>query len=444
MAKSVTSSTRTVNGNLYRSKVTENDTGGFSTELYRVESDGRETPIYAADNYADGTGTQEYVKSENISAEELAAVKDPNSALRQVHRDGVKDTESDFFGTNPSEQTKDNVNQTVGASGNVATTNPNEQNLTPNTPVENPENTPAGTQPNAETIAAAPTQQFSQNSPVPKGSPVYYPIDIAETGQDRIKFTAVELSSRTIVAPTEYTPVAGSVYISIQGPIQDQSSVSWGDSKVTAMDLSLAEVSQTTIESGGDVGAGLDKAGQLIKSALKSLDGKEAQLFSALAAKNMDIFSRGTQLTFNPNLELLFREPQLRPFNFQFKLSARSEEESKVIKKIIKYFKYHMAVKNAEGFLFLKAPDVFWIEYQKGNSNIHPSLNLIAPGEVKTKACALQSFNVDYTPLGTYMTYDDQEASMIQYNLSMNFTEITPVYQSDYDKGLGLNHSIGY
>lgn len=429
MAKSATSSTRTVNGNLYRSKVTENDTGGFSTELYRVESDGRETPIYAADNYADGTGTQEYVKSENISAEELAAVKDPNSALRQVHRDGVKDTESDFFGTNPSEQTKDNVNQTVGASGNEEKVDQNSQNSDPKAP--------------APPTEAAKEAEASKSKKRRSGGTLYYPLDIGATQQDRIKFTAVEIDKRTIAAPTRYKAVAEPVYLGIQGPIQDQSSVSWGDSNVTAMDMGLAEVSQTIIEGGGDVGAGMDKAGQLIKSALSSLEGKEAQLFSSLAASNMDIFTRGTQLTFNPNLELIFKSPQLRPFNFQFKLSARSEKESKAIKKIIRYFKYHMAVKNQEGFLFLKAPDVFWIEYQKGK-DLHQSLNLIAPEAFERKACALQSFNVDYTPLGTYMTYDDQESTMVQYNLSMSFSEITPVYQNDYDESPATDHPIGY
>ena len=103
-----------------------------------------------------------------------------------------------------------------------------------------------------------------------------------------------------------------------------------------------------------------------------------------------------------------------------------------------------MAVKGAGGDIFLKAPDVFWIEYRKGNNDLHQSLNLIAPGEVKRKACALKSFNVDYTPLGTYMTFNDEKATMVQYNIVMNFTEITPVYQSDFDDEPGKDHPIGY
>ena len=126
-------------------------------------------------------------------------------------------------------------------------------------------------------------------------------------------------------------------------------------------------------------------------------------------------------------------------------MSARGEEEAKTIKKIIKYFKYHMAVKGKGGDLFLKAPDVFWIEYQKGKGETpHESLNLIAPGKIKSKACALQSFNVNYTPLGTYMTYDDKECTMVQYDLQFAFSEITPLYQSDYEDKFVADHPIGY
>ena len=61
--------------------------------------------------------------------------------------------------------------------------------------------------------------------------------------------------------------------------------------------------------------------------------------------------------------------------------------------------------------------------------------------------CALQNCSVDYTPLQTYMTYDDTqdpEASMVSYNMTLTFSEITPIYQQDYDAPDVVGHSIGF
>ena len=38
---------------------------------------------------------------------------------------------------------------------------------------------------------------------------------------------------------------------------------------------------------------------------------------------------------------------------------------------------------------------------------------------------------VDYTPDGSYMTYDD--GSMTSYNVNMTFGELNPIYAEDFD-----------
>jgi hypothetical protein len=285
------------------------------------------------------------------------------------------------------------------------------------------------------------TENVSLKTPVEKGTAISYPIDIKDTQQDRIKFTAVSLAERNIRNPIEYKSVGGDVYVSIQGPIADSNVVGWGDSKLKPEQAVLFNVA------GELIGDGDDKKGNVTKMVgkqLGELKGNVTNLTAALAAGNLDLFTRATQQVFNPSLELIFKEPKLRQFSFSFKMSARSGPEAESIKKIIKYFKYHMAVKGKGGDLFLKAPDVFWIEYQKGTGETHQSLNLIASDKTKGKACALQSFNVNYTPLGTYMTYDDKECTMVQYDLQFAFSEITPLYQSDYEDDFVTNHSIGY
>ena len=41
----------------------------------------------------------------------------------------------------------------------------------------------------------------------------------------------------------------------------------------------------------------------------------------------------------------------------------------------------------------------------------------------------MTSFNVDYTPEGSYMTYGD--GSMTSYAVNMNFAELEPIYNND-------------
>ena len=73
--------------------------------------------------------------------------------------------------------------------------------------------------------------------------------------------------------------------------------------------------------------------------------------------------------------------------------------------------------------MFLKSPDVFRLQYIFKDGGQHPFLN-------KIKLCALQSLDVQYTPDGSYMTYDD--GSMTSYNLQLNFSELNPIYDTDF------------
>ena len=55
----------------------------------------------------------------------------------------------------------------------------------------------------------------------------------------------------------------------------------------------------------------------------------------------------------------------------------------------------------------------------------HPSINFI-------KTCALTSCDVQYTPDGTYMTYEDPFRTMTSYQLTLNFGELDPIFDDDY------------
>ena len=83
-----------------------------------------------------------------------------------------------------------------------------------------------------------------------------------------------------------------------------------------------------------------------------------------------------------------------------------------------------MAVRQSPGSLFLGVPSVYDIKYIYKSGDDHPFLNKIKP-------CALTGFNVNYTPDGSYMTY--QDGSMTSYAVDMQFDELEPIYNEDID-----------
>jgi hypothetical protein len=312
----------------------------------------------------------------------------------------------------------------------------------PAKPATTPPTTPVAQSPDGPTSIPV-SQSISPATPISQGAALTYPLNM-RTDQDIIKFTAVEyrpsgnLSASQLTSPDRKTsPVIkeskGSVFLPIQASITDANSVDWQGANINYIEKEAVNLALKAMNAPGvtDFGRAFSDA---FSNAMKDLSkySKEVQVaFAQEAVGIQNLLGRfGTVL--NPNLELLFTGPQLRPFEFRFQMTAREQPEAVVIKQIINYFKKNMAVKTTDDGVFLKAPNTFFIEYQKGGSK-HKSINQI-------KECALTNCSVDYTPLGTYMTFDDEEATMVSYAMTLSFQEIEPIYAKDYED----NHPIGY
>lgn len=222
----------------------------------------------------------------------------------------------------------------------------------------------------------------------------------------------------------------GSVALPMHPGISDSNSVDWGADQLNPIQVAGASLAGGLIEnlSNADIGAAAQQFISQLKSAatagLGDIEKQDIISYFAGQAVGANLLGR-TGKVINNNLELLFRGPQLRSFNYNFKFTPRDSAEAKEIKNIILFFKTQMAVKRSAGSLFLKTPNVFKLKYIYSQGDQHPFLNAI-------KLCALTNFNVDYTPEGSYMTYGD--GSMTSYNVTMQFSELNPIYADDYDK----------
>ena len=310
------------------------------------------------------------------------------------------------------------------------------------TPAE-PENdtTPSAEPKNGEETGGGDTQTEEKPPEVQDldGSMVRYPASTIDGQYDHVLFTIIEYvpggsgSFGNIIQgkggrPTDRiknpTPV-GSVILPIPRNVSDQNQTDFSSSELNALQAAGADLIQGFL--GDDFGNAVDRVKEAAQDNATGLKGLTKDAITQQIIGGGNILTRTTGAVLNSNLELLFKGPSLRTFQFQYVMTPRDKSEALECKQIIRMFKKAMAPKLKGGALFLYTPNIFLIEF-KHKSQDHPFLNRLKP-------CALTSFGVNYTPDGAYATYAD--GSPVAYNMNFSFSEIEPIYDKDYESGEG-------
>lgn len=196
--------------------------------------------------------------------------------------------------------------------------------------------------------------------------------------------------------------------------------------------------------------SGKEVAGNSLESLIGGLNDKGFRRITGLNAVAQAVAALGVQIDVNqaitrvsgavrnPNLELLFKGPALRNFNFTIRFTPRDPDESKRVRMIIRALKQHSAVKvNPKVFagggddfsnFLLGTPDVFKLRYIKARTQKD------IKGLNKFKTCALNSISVDYTgEAGRFAAYEE-DSQPVTTIIQLSFTELTPIYDADYEE----------
>ena len=407
--------------NYYKTEVTTLGDGSIKRETFRTDAQGNNgVKVQELSVDKDGKISSNEISS-NATAGERKALNNPNSQLRGSIKqqtkeagDVVQKNEADAAAGGLTDAGKKNQEILGGGSGNNA--NDEDQGDSQDADSTFPE-----------------TKDFGN---------MRYPETIAD-GQDVITFTALTYSVKTLSGFTfgnrprvtsggGGSRSKGTVTLPIQSGIKDQNSAGWGEETMDPAQIAAAGVALKTITDGGGGFAGSvgDLANQAAGSSedLAKLVGTK---FAENAAGVKGLLSRTAGKIQNPNLELLFQKPTLRPFSFQFRMSARNKTEAQQIIKIIRFFKQNMAPQKGGGSggesanLFLKAPNTFQVHYLHRGKDEHKFIG-------RLKECAMTSFEVDYTPDGNYSTYED--GVMTSYTISMSMKELEPIFHEDYNE----------
>ena len=300
-------------------------------------------------------------------------------------------------------------------------------------------------------IASAPSLSKQENTGTRKQfKTLMFPKDLGKSTMDVIKFDMLEFKPRQITnksalggvdrrTPTKNRNSIGSVTLPIPAGIQDQNQAGWGDGRLNPIQAAGVNVAMTAFNEGLGVAASgvAKKMGEIGGNAEQLRQSVKGYFTAAAVGVSLDqILARTQGQVLNPNLELLFNGPVLRPFNFTFKMSARDDLESKEIVKIIRFFKQGMSPQRTDANLFVKAPHTFQLQYRHRGTEDHNFLN-------KFKECALIGLSVNYTPENNYATFED--GAMVSYEMQMQFKELDPVYNEDYtDLDQDADTQIGF
>ena len=137
-----------------------------------------------------------------------------------------------------------------------------------------------------------------------------------------------------------------------------------------------------------------------------------------------DIVQGGSSKILNPNVELMYEGPTLRELSLKFKLVARTSTESKIIKEIATSFRKAAAPANKDS-RFINLPAYVRMRYMRGGKQ-----NQNLP---KHRMFAINGVDVNYTPDGQYIVYEDGYVPSIEIGLALQETKI--IFFEDIDNG---------
>ena len=228
----------------------------------------------------------------------------------------------------------------------------------------------------------------------------------------------IEVNKRTL----------GHIILPIPDGVTDQNKVDFGSGTLNPLQVAGSEFALNFLLKG--IGEAGKTAADVFKQTAtdKNIQTALATLLTStgLGVDNNDLLARTKGNIVNNNLELLFKGPTLRPFQFSFNLSPRDGGEARQVQKIIRALKQSSSVQRTPGGIFLATPNTYKLEFKNGRTNkTHEFLPRI-------KECALLGVNVNYMPENSYMTYSD--SSMVAYNVQLAFQELEPIFNDDYEE----------
>ena len=264
-----------------------------------------------------------------------------------------------------------------------------------------------------------------------------YPLGDIAKHQNIIKFTALSRvqknsSVKKFGSPEFASSALGSVSLYMPAGLQVNDNLSYdnADTGVGGMMVNSYQGSSSAGEFLKNVAGSAPQLGDRFISQ-KLAEASQSKGLVGGAAGQL-LINRG-EVT-NPHTQMLFRAPQLRQFNFTFKMMPRSEAEAKEIVNIVRFFRLAAYPSTGKGerssdggsldmasYIF---PDVFDIKYLT-NNRLNKNL-------IKYARAYITAVNVTYNATSPSFFANGMPSEV---DLSLTFQETKDLSREDIQKG---------
>jgi len=185
------------------------------------------------------------------------------------------------------------------------------------------------------------------------------------------------------------------------------------------------------------VGGALSSVGQ---SALQSFISRLSDRVASATGQKQSIRMIEARLTGrvkNPMLEMIYKSPDFRKFQFDFLFYPRDEREALEVQKIIESFRFHQAPEKMEDAgAFLIPPSEFDIRFYYGGAE-NPNIPQIA-------TCILTNMETNYAPNGftAYEVPGEDRPALgrtgmpVAIQMALSFQEVTYLTKQDFRSDL--------
>ena len=280
-------------------------------------------------------------------------------------------------------------------------------------------------------------------------------------------------------ASSKITPVNPDIMLPMPQDLSNELQASWQGKQFTATGrAAIAALGAGNFSYAKDVVANIAGNAKALQTALNtSVLNSIPGVGGNLDFNDVSGATRG--IVINPNAELMYDSPQMREIGMIFKLVAQNPDEAKIIRKIITRFRQaslpswgdngdYENLFGGEGTIvgseigrtwnnwfsdndkkdnrnedklfdittadnWIRVPNLCQFTFMTG-SNVNKKL-------IQFKPCAIQAVEVNYTPDGTYATYND--GSPVAIELRLNFMETKLLYSNEVghkEDGGGLGY----
>lgn len=192
--------------------------------------------------------------------------------------------------------------------------------------------------------------------------------------------------------------------------------------KIKSTDDLMQQVKGSISKYKSDIGVG---------GSVKALGQKGMQMAGgAMGVSPNQMLALGAGAVFNPNVELLYEAPAMRPFSMNFDFVPKNAQEAQVMNRIIMNFKKWSAPLDLENGMF-EIPHVWQVRYMTGRSE-NKNMN-------KFKKAACTNVQVQANSATAMHVAHDGGVPIIT-SLSLSFMEVDIITRKDHESAGGQGY----